>query len=183
MSQKERIAMNTTARRCQVFPRTLPNDWRKDPKRRAEILLYDALSLGLPQGWTVFYDVAWLAPVKGEMPEDGQTDFIVVHPDKGALLIEVKGGEIRYDGKDQIWFSKDRHGIEHKINDPFKQVERSKYALLNKLKTVPSLSGAFIAMYDSVAFPDVQVQTTLRLDAPVDVIIDNRSLDTIEQKI
>lgn len=41
-----------------IFPEELPNRVRKDPKKRAEIKLYDALRQQLKGNWHVYYSVA-----------------------------------------------------------------------------------------------------------------------------
>ena len=80
-----------------VRPEQLPSRIRNEPRRRAEVKLYDALYTQMGRGWSVFYSVGWTAPAVGAAPKDGETDFIVAHPDKGILLIEVKGGRITFD--------------------------------------------------------------------------------------
>ena len=77
---------------CKIYPSELPNRVRKDPKRSAEVRLYDLFREQLGSGWCVFYSVAWLSPIYGDVPRDGEADFIIAHPQKGVLLIEVKGG-------------------------------------------------------------------------------------------
>ena len=120
-----------------IRPEELTNAVRNDPGRRAEVKLYDALKAQLPAGWVVFYGVAWLTPTARGAPRDGETDFILAHPAKGVLLIEVKGGGIRFDERRRQWMSRDRFGDEHDI-DPFERVKKNKYALLDKLKGLSS---------------------------------------------
>ncbi len=61
-----------------------------------------------PDDSIIFYSVSWLGrPSPGIAPVDGETDFVVAHPDKSILIIEVKGGKIRYDGATDRWFSID----------------------------------------------------------------------------
>ncbi|MBY0552605.1 MAG: NERD domain-containing protein [Candidatus Obscuribacterales bacterium] len=170
-------------KRCQIYPKMVPNEWRKDPRRRAEFLVYDRLA-ELPEGWYVFYDVEWLSKVRGRTPEDGQTDFVILHPMYGLLLLEVKGGAIKYIGENSQWTSTDRNGVQHNIKDPFQQVQRSKYALKEKLASIPALRHLDIPFYDCVAFPDVKVgNTVIRPDALPEVIIDSESLLSLEKKL
>ncbi len=138
---------------CKVYPEQLPNRIRSDPKRSAEVRLYDLFKSQLGSGWVVFYSVAWLGRTSGNAPRDGETDFVVAHPARGVLLIEVKGGRIRYDGSQRQWISTDREGIDHFI-DPFEQVRTSKHALLNKLKALPAWQHKWIDLGHSVAFPN-----------------------------
>ncbi len=169
---------------CKIFPEFIPNDWRRDAKRRAELVLYDRLRDGLPAGWTVFYDVAWLARVRDQRPEDGQTDFIIIHPTFGVLLVELKGGQISYNSGTGQWTSTDLNGQTHEIKDPLAQVQRSKYALRNKLASVPGIARSAVPVFDAIAFPDVRVDAQhIRLDAPNEIVIDCDDLSKIHEKL
>ncbi|MBX9569056.1 MAG: NERD domain-containing protein [Candidatus Obscuribacterales bacterium] len=173
-----------TQNRARIFPQSIPNDWKQDPKRKAEIMLLEKFKQQLGAEWVVFYDVAWLANVRGSIPEDGQTDFIVIHPDFGLLLIELKGGGISYSSVTRTWSSRDGSGLIHQIKDPFVQVERSKYALKEKFRTVPGLSREPIWIFDAVAFPHVRVgDVNVRMDAPKEIIIDCDDLSNLETKL
>jgi hypothetical protein len=167
-----------------VFPEQLPQRVRDDPKLSAEVRLYDLLRTQLGFGWSIFYDVAWfglLHPSDG--PRDGQVDFIVAHPDKGILLIEVKGGRIRFDGPRRQWFSTDRDGVDHEI-DPFTQVRKCKYALLNKLLSIPALRNRWLELSHAVAFPGCARPTiAVTPDAPAEIIIGAEDLDRLEARI
>src|SRR5262249_11474538 len=105
-------------------PEAIHQERRDDRRYRAEVRLYDALDHHLPQGWHVFYDVGWLNRLRPDRPlRDGQTDFVIAHPYYGALVIEVKGGGIRFDGPRQQWVSIDADGVEHDIKNPFQQAK------------------------------------------------------------
>ncbi len=98
---------------ARFFPAELPTRVHQDPLRSAEIKVFDALrqQLSSAGAWTVFYSVAWLGRrggADGGAARDGETDFIVAHPDHGILLIEVKGGRIGYDGAHGQWTTMDR---------------------------------------------------------------------------
>jgi superfamily I DNA/RNA helicase len=169
---------------AKVFPETLTNDVRNDPAKRAEIKLYDLLTKQLGNEWVVFYHVAWLGRTRAvDAPRDGETDFIVAHPKFGILLIEVKGGEISYNGAQRLWISRDRSGNEYEI-DPFGQVMRCKYALLNKLHSLPGWSKQHIAIGHAVAFPDRSIaHIPLPPDAPPEIIIDGRHLSELAVRV
>jgi len=167
-----------------IYPETLMNDVRNDLAKRAEIKLYDLLAQQLGNEWVVFYHVAWLGRTRAVgAPRDGETDFIVAHPKYGILLIEVKGGEISYNGAQRQWISRDRSGNEYQI-DPFGQVMRCKYALLNKLHSLPGWSTQHIAIGHAVAFPDRSVaHIPLPPDAPPEIIIDGRHLSELAERV
>ena len=134
-----------------IYPKPIPIESLKDPRREAERQLYDVFSNELHETYRVFYDVAWLA--KTDRAQDGEADFIVTHPEYGVLVIEVKGGGISYNGITGEWFSTDRHGQRHSIHDPIAQAVRSKKALLSKIKEHPKWHDLFVPMGHAVAFP------------------------------
>lgn len=56
----------------------------------AEQSLHRALATGLPQGWSAWHSLR----VRSETGWEGEGDFVVAIPDRGLLVIEVKGGAI-----------------------------------------------------------------------------------------
>ncbi|MCB0197956.1 MAG: ATP-binding domain-containing protein, partial [Anaerolineae bacterium] len=114
--------------------------------------------------------------------EDGETDFLVAHPDLGLLIVEVKGGHIRYEGVEDQWYT-----YSVPIKDPFKQGRKNKYSLLEKLKELPYWRNRWVTVGYSVAFPDVKVKGDLRLDAPRQLILDaedmNRLYDWVDEAL
>src|SRR3954463_14925604 len=75
-----------------------------------------------------FHSVAWLVPGDDGRPRQGEADFILAHPGGGALVLEVKGGSVRYDGARGTWFSTGRGG-EKRIKDPAAQARRASFLL------------------------------------------------------
>ena len=90
-----------------------------DPKRQAELDVF-AQFAKLEDKWTVIYSLAWHGQRNGRTG-DGEADFILLHPNYGFFVAEVKGGEKVFLRNGQ-WFSKP-HGDpeEYKIKDPFEQ--------------------------------------------------------------
>ncbi len=167
-----------------VYPEELSHRVRNDPKRAAEVKTYDSLQHQLSNQWSVFYSVSWLGRTSVEgSPHDGETDFIVAHPEHGILLIEVKGGRIGYIGSKRQWVSTDRYGNDYDI-DPFMQVVQSKHALLHKIKSLPGWSNRWINLGHAVAFPDCAVSKTALLpEAPIEIIIDGDNMEHLTERI
>lgn len=167
-----------------IYPQELPNRVRNDPLRSAEARLYDNLAVQLSRDWTTVYGAAWLGPLRpGGEPQDGEVDFVVAHPSQGVLLIEVKGGAIRYDSEHRTWISRDRKGVDHSI-DPFDQVRRNKYALIEKVRSHPGWRDRWVEMFHAVAFPDVErPRTELAPDAPPEIIIGKDDLSNLPHRL
>src|SRR5215831_15782248 len=118
--------------------------------------VFRALRDGLSDGWTVLHSVCWLQRRPGDAASDGEADFVLVHPALGALVMEVKGGEIRHDSATGDWFSRDRRGGIHPIKDPFRQGVRSKNALRRYLEDRPRWPRSWGPFGHAIWFPDVR---------------------------
>jgi len=90
----------------------------------------------LPNDCVVYHSYPWLRLERGryntknQSLQEGEADFLILWPDKGLLVLEVKGGTIRYAAETRQWFSLDFHGKEHLIKDPFEQASRNLHSLL-----------------------------------------------------
>lgn len=99
-----------------------------------------------------------------------ELDFVIGTMD-GLLVLEVKGGAIaQHEG---AFFSRDRHGVLHSIQDPFTQANTGSHALRRQLdRLLPHLKGEVMVGY-AVVLPDTSfdVQST---EWDLDVVIDVR---------
>ena len=99
-----------------------------DLPSQAEAKVYRALRDKLPTEYVVFYQVCWILRREDEQAKDGETDFLICHPDHGYLCIEVKGGGVALDANTGNWFSVDRHQQNHPIKNPISQAINAKYS-------------------------------------------------------
>jgi len=136
-----------------LWPRKLPRSVLDDPRRRAEVRVYDRLAEVLDDSFHVFYSSPWLGTDRMGNEKDGECDFMIAHPDHGILAIEVKGGEISYDPKDSQWRSKDSFGFVHKIKDPVGQARSAKHEILKRLNDSPRWPSRYIHAAHGVVFP------------------------------
>jgi len=145
-----------------------------DLPSQAEAKVYRALRDKLPQDYVVFFQVGWILRREEEQAKDGETDFLVCHPDHGYLCIEVKGGGVGFDAASGEWFSVDRHQQKHAINNPIGQALRAKYSIRSKLNEHPrwrDLSLGNALRGHAVFFPDVGDANVLsRPDMPAALI-------------
>lgn len=129
-----------------------------DIPSQAEAKVYRALRDHLPQGYVVFFQVGWILRREEEQARDGETDFLVCHPDRGYLCIEVKGGGIGFDADTGEWYSIDRHRDKHSIKNPISQALKAKYSIRTKLheqQVWRDLSLGNVLRGHAVFFPDV----------------------------
>ncbi|WP_262269604.1 nuclease-related domain-containing DEAD/DEAH box helicase [Microvirga yunnanensis] len=137
-----------------LWPRKLPRSVLDDPRRRAEVRVYDRLAEVLDDSFHVFYSSPWLGTDRLGNEKDGECDFLIAHPDHGILAIEVKGGkEISFDPKDAQWRSRDRGNFVHKIKDPVAQARSAKHEILKRLNESARWPSRFIHAAHGVIFP------------------------------
>jgi len=137
-----------------MWPRYMPNWVLNDPRRGAEVRVFQELENIFGDDWYIFYSRPWwgISPKGAEI--DGEADFILAHKDLGVLFIEVKGGGVNYDPEKDQWHSIDSFGILHKIKDPVKQAMTCKHKFLDRLKKIPEWPKNFIKFRHGVIFPD-----------------------------
>ena len=141
---------------------------------QAEAKVYRALRDGLPRDYVVLFQVGWILRREEEQVKDGETDFVVCHPDLGYICIEVKGGGVGFDSSRGDWYSIDRHLQKHAINNPINQALKAKYSIRTKLNEHPrwrDLAPANVLKGHAVFFPDVGDANALsRPDMPAALI-------------
>jgi len=141
---------------------------------RAEVKVYKALRDNLGNDYVVFFQVSWILRREDEQAKDGETDFLVCHPDHGYLCIEVKGGGVGFDASSGEWFSVDRSQNKHVIKNPINQALKAKYSIRNKLNEIErwrNLALNRVVRGHAVFFPDVgDAKQFSRPDLPTTLI-------------
>ena len=131
---------------------------------RGESKVFNALKTQLNNEYNVFYSVYWhQKPDMHSRQRDGEIDFIVTHPKYGILVIEVKGGIfIQYQPETDAWRSTDVSVEAHEIHNPYTQVRKNKYVLIDNLLHHSPFNSHDKSSLDPklnigycVAFPDV----------------------------
>ena len=119
----------------------------------------------------------WVSPGGGATGREGEADFVIVGPDLGVVVVEIKGGRV---GRDEGgWFSIDRHDRRHPIKNPFEQAQQSKHQPLAFLKGHPDISSLWLPMSHCVCFPDVLKRDLPHLpEAPAGLAITSEDLNT-----
>ena len=133
-----------------------------------ERLAYRALE-SLGDDYTVFHSYCWLGDGARTAPQ-GEADFVVLHPQRGILAIEVKAGGIAYE--DGAWQQTNRRTGEMKVIYPFQQAENSRQRILSELRR--RMPQSFPLVGKAVWFTSVQIPKgkALPLESPREIILD-----------
>ncbi|RYG83233.1 DUF2075 domain-containing protein, partial [bacterium] len=144
------------------------------------MIVYRALAEQLGPEYVILHSVAWLSRPGGGGAREGETDILIVHPTRGLLAVEVKGGRVSLDYRTRKWISIDGKDVTHEIKNPFEQARRGKFALLEKLKESPVWKRLDVGRFNlgyAVFVPGVGDGDRLRgPDAPGEIIGDRRDL-------
>ena len=92
----------------------------------SERIVFDAMKKNLSSEWRVFHSFDYVTRDLNKKRWDGEIDFLLYHPQKGMLVVEVKGGAVSY--RDGQWYQEDRP------IDPVEQAKRNKYAVMHLLQ-------------------------------------------------
>jgi len=110
---------------------------------------------------------------------EGEIDAVILWPNKGLLVLEVKGGQIQYCDLTASWKSGNRNG-QFSIKDPFQQARNNMHSLLDcmgkELKT--NLKGALTYGY-AVVFPTSNALGALPHSANPSIVCDAQKMETI----
>lgn len=159
---------------AQMYPPRCPSS-----APRSEQDVFEQLAQ-LDDDYVVFHSVPWQGKRHGKQG-DGEADFVIAHPSKGVLILEVKGGTIHIENGQ--WVSESRNGDRHNIRNPFEQAADSKFKLREFLGDhIPRLRGELRCGH-AVAFPAIEVHEALSTDGPREIIVDRYDLRSIEQSI
>lgn len=161
-----------------------PKDVKDFNDSWGEMVVYEALSK-LNDDYTVFYSVPWQNRNSRGKVIWGESDFIVFHPDRGILVIEVKSGKISLrDGK--FYQTSMNADDEHEINDPLAQAGKSKYNFRDIIREKLSRDERLL-VEAIVWFPSIDFSYNRVNDLPPSydrrIILDENALNDVEYYI
>jgi hypothetical protein len=169
---------------AKIYPSRIPDFILDDPLKRAELQVYKALK-ELPDPFYVFYSIHWQDHNDYSGVSEGEADFVIVHPDMGIIVLEVKGGGIYFRAEKDQWYSQGGGGAEYEIKDPVEQGRRNHYKLKNALKAFPAWPLEDFNIWHAVCFPDIHLVSnqSLKTDLPRQTVIDCEDLNDILKTI
>lgn len=150
-----------------MFPPQFP--YPDDSRRRAEREFFEALAK-LEDKWTVIYSLNWHGTRRGRTG-DGEGDFVILHPNYGFFVAEVKGGS-KISVLNGEWFSHPHNRPERiPIVDPFEQALSTSKELDKFLET--NFDGPPLPPFcHFVVFPGHQQTGDISPAGKRDIIID-----------
>src|SRR5690242_18537832 len=117
---------------ARTFPAQLMDD---DLKSAAERKVFDAVRDQLPDDWTVFHSASVIFKDHAEGARDDEGDFVLCHPERGIVCLEVKGGGLEC--RHGEWFRLPAGAEKERMRDPFTQALDHKHALRRKIAEQP----------------------------------------------
>jgi len=166
-----------------MIPDMTVEEVEREHGSHAEAQVYAAARDQLGTDYTVLYSVAWIEKNRTGGPEEGEADFVILHPDRGILVLEVKGGGVERNPAGAGWITRNAEGIQ-RIRDPFDQAQDSSHALDRKLEEARINLPAAFTQGHSVAFPDVfRRGALLGPNAPEEIALFSDDLDDFGSRV
>lgn len=166
--------------------RMIPSGGPQDNDSFAEGLIYGLLKAQLDDRFTVIHSLPWLCSKAKEIDDSyaptGEIDFLILHPELGALALEVKGGRYRVSGLRLVHIKKG-----YSIS-PVRQTRRNVHGLGSWLGSDPDLRiriGYGLVFPDST-FGDATVSAALNdvsVTPPESIVIDMGDIPKIGERV
>lgn len=100
------------------------------PTDRWEKNVVNSLQQQLPDDWVIIPNVRWTLEKNGYV-RDGEADLVVLAPEVGLVVVEIKGSREFRVGRDGIWQRKLNNGLWQSLDEsPAEQATRNMYDLV-----------------------------------------------------
>ena len=144
-----------------------------------EKLVYKALQK-LNNEYSVIHSYRWLGD-ESQRRSEGEADFLIIHPAKGILSVEVKAGGVAF--RNGNWIQVNRNTGSEKVMDPFGQAAESQYRVRLLLRN--NFRGNMPLIGRAVWFTSVCVDKNVKLppEAVREIILDQDSLAEPEKAL
>ena len=170
--------------------RLIPNVDVESIGNKPERDVAKALISSLPDNVVVYHSYPWLDTERDdrnrkETLKEGEADFVIVIPEIGFLVLEVKGGCIEFDPDNRLWFRRLPSGASRSIKDPFEQARRNTHVIKEKIvqSSFPGDSVPPCTFGYSVVFPDCDYDGTPPPGCDRATILTAKDLPFMEQRI
>jgi Nuclease-related domain/UvrD-like helicase C-terminal domain/AAA domain len=112
---------------ARMIPDVAPASIKNDGERSA----YRALAKQLPANWIIRHHFPFCWKERG-MLRDGEADFIVIAPNRGLMVVEVKGSH-GFESKDGLWYRIKPDGTRELADNPFEQATKTAHRLTERI--------------------------------------------------
>jgi hypothetical protein len=150
----------------------------------AERRLYEGFLSQLADDYVVYHSVEWvLAPEEpnGQVVQ-GESDFLIAHPEDGLLVLEAKAGGVSYEPKSRQWRQIGR-GNDHLLEDPFRQARQEMDSLVEILEHQPNWDRWRPSYGYGVAFPDAIFDHDAYDEARAAWAIDKDDMERLAERV
>ena len=132
-----------------MIPAIIDEDTKSSAERRLFLLFRDMPDT---ENWYVIHSVGI---ARHPTQSQGEADFIVIIPNSGTFVLEVKGGRIFYENG--AWFSTDRYNNQNSIKDPTAEANNAMHAIMSFIEQHSADSLQWSLFGFGVIFPDSSV--------------------------
>ena len=119
-------------------------------KREREIV--SKLAEILPEDYLIYSNIDFYSSSFNNYRE-GEIDILILIPQEGIIVIEVKGGNVYMNRYNNKWYRKKAEDKEEPIKDPFKQAIKEREELLKRIRKFLNFN---IPIAYAVLLPDVE---------------------------
>lgn len=143
----------------------------------------------LPNDCIIYHSYPWLRSDRNDRGnttiKEGETDFVIILPSHGMLILEVKGGEIRYDEDSRRWNRVLGDGGLKPIQDPFEQARRNTHYLEDaiKLRGYQGVKNLPFTYGYAVVFPDCEYKGPTPVGGEPAIIFSANDLPFLDRRI
>jgi hypothetical protein len=149
----------------------------------AERRLYEGFMEQLDESYVVYHSVDWVLSGRHDAPEQGEADFVIAQPDLGVLVVEAKGGQLRYEPDSRRWYQRGRGGEHALRDDPFHQAKSEMHSLMRILEAQRGWARWRPSIGCGVALPDAMYEHDAHPGAPAVDVIDHDDLDRLGERV
>jgi len=159
----------------------IPSLFPPDTVSVAERRFFTALCEQLDDDFTVIHSIPWLN-VKDRHLQQGECDFLILHPVFGMLSIETKPGDVHYDGLSGQWRRSNGSSLG---KDPYLQAQHSSATLQSLLcQRVRGWKESKFAHGHAVVFSEAdQIQGRLPLHALPLITLLHADVERLQGKV
>ena len=170
---------------ARLIPKVEIEEIEVKPERDTARFLVDQLS----NDCIIYHSYPWLKSDRNDRGNttirEGETDFVIIVPSHGILILEVKGGEITYDEDSRDWNRVLDNSCLRPIQDPFEQARRNTHYLEKAIKR-RGYNGAknlpFTYGY-AVVFPDCEYKGPTPAGGEPVIIFSANDLPYLDRRI